>query len=316
MKWNFVFRVQSRMKDFSKNIILSILLIITGCKETSISPEESLTFIKLEYKVTGGFAGINEETVIYENGEAEFIHSFRGRKYIINVNLTKKQLNSINSLINTNKINELQDEYKPDYPVMDGFYNELKYTSKDGNKKIKFESGITLPQELTNIADMLYELREYMKLNSNFATLTNLWDREEIIKTWLFPNIKLENKAFFYDTIENSNEILNYFESIRNNFGYSILYLQADSLYSIYDGGTDYGYFNVHEVFTARLWRDVFDVDIKVIQNEGLVKTRDEWMAMNISFDENHVFVIDKIEDNGKALKLKLIPGKPIAGTK
>ncbi len=304
------------MQIVIKILFLSVFLIVSGCKETSINPEESLSFTKLEYKVISGFDSINEEAVIYADGEAEFIHYFRGRKYIININLTKGLLYGINAVINENKIYELNDEYKPDYPVMDGFYSELKYTSKDGTKKIIFESGITLPKELTNIADMLYELSEYIKLNCDFATLTSLWDREEIIKTWLFPDIKLENKAFFYDTIENSNKILEYFESIKRNYGYSILYLQGDSLYSIYDGGTNYGYFNVHEVFSARLWRDFSEVDIQVIQNKGLVKTRDEWMAMNISFDNNYAFVIDRIEDNGKALKLKLIPGKPIADTK
>ncbi len=200
--------------------------------------------------------------------------------------------------------------------MKDGFSCELKFTFKDGIKKIKFESGLTLPQELTKIVDMINELSEYIKVNGDFATLTNLWDREEIIKTCLFPDIKLENKAFFYETIENSNAVLEYFESMRRNYGYNILYLQGDSLYSIYDGGTNYGYFNVHEVFPARLWRDFCDIDIQVIQNEGLVKTKDEWLAMNISFDKNYAFVIDRTEDNGKALKFKLIPGRPIADTK
>jgi hypothetical protein len=133
----------------------------------------------------------------------------------------------------------------------------------------------------------------------------------EIIKKWMFPEIILEKKVYYYSETNNSGKILSYFEEIKKNIGYNILYLDRDSLYSIYDGGTDYGYFNVHEVFPTKLWYNYFQVDISIVQNTGIVHSTNEWDKMDISFNKIYVYVIDKIEDNGKAIKLKLIPGRP-----
>lgn len=300
------------MNVYYKNIFLLFALIIVGCEESNINPLESLSFHRLEFQITGGFAGIQHQTTISENGEVVFTHFYKNHKYIITKMLSKEQLDSLNIILIESKIFDLENEYKPNQPVIDGFTYKINYFSLDGqNKNIIIEAGAELPEELKTIVRKLCEINTYVQSNPNYGTLTSIWDEDEIIKRWIFPDIILEKNVYYYRAIKNSDTILSYFEDIKKNVGYNILYLTQDSLYSIYDGGTDYGYFTVHEVYPTKLWYNYFQVDLSIVRNAGLVQSTNEWYKMNILFNKTYVYVIDKIEDNGKAIKLRLIPGKP-----
>lgn len=300
------------MNVYYKNISLLFILLIIGCEESNINSVESPSFHKLEFQITGGYAGIQHQTTISENGEVTFTHYYKNRKYIITKILSKGQLDSLNIVVVENKIFDLKNEYKPNQPIMDGFTYKISYYSSTGrNKNIVVEDGTEIPEELKIIILKLSEINTFMQMSPDYGTLTSIWDGEEIIKKWIFLDIILEKKVYYYSEINNSDAILSYFEEIKKNVGYNILYLAQDSLYSIYDGGSDYGYFTVHEAFPSKLWYNYFQVDISIVLNAGIVRTTNEWDKMNISLNKTYVYVIDKIEDNGKAIKLKLILGKP-----
>ena len=295
-----------------KNISLLVILIFVGCKEPDINSAVYPSFEKLEYQITGGFAGVRYQTTIYRNGEAVFTHYYRNQKYIISVILSNEQLDSIDAVLIDNRIFDMEDEYKPSQPIMDGINYEINYNSSvRRSKNIIVEGGIEIQDGLKNILWKLSGINAFIESSANYGTLTTSWDQKETIKKWLFPEIKLGKGVFYYNEINNSTAILAYFEEIRNNTGYDILHWDLDSLYSIYDGGIDYGYFNVREAFPVKFWDDYFQVDITTVQNTGIIRSTDEWARMDILFDKTYVYVIDTLEDNGEAIKLKLIPGQP-----
>lgn len=302
------------MRIIKTLLIFSFLYLISGCEEPNINSVEnpSSSFLKLEFQVTGGSGGIQQQTTISENGEVVFTYYHKNHKYIITKMLSNQQLDSLNMILDEKKIFDLNDEYRPEQPIMDNFVYKISYYSLSGdNKNIVAEDGLEIPKELKIIIQKLSEIINFVQLNSDYGTLTSIWDIEEIIKEWKFPDIKLEKKVYYYNEINNSDSILSYFEEIKRNVGYNILFLSQDSLFSIYDGGLDYGYFNVYEIFPAKLWHNYFQDDISIVQDTRIVKSTNEWAQMNISLNKTYVYVIDKIEDNGRAIRLKLIPGKP-----
>jgi hypothetical protein len=236
--------------SYCKKIALIYILLMVGCYESNINSLEYPSFKELEYKITGGDTGIQYHTTIYENGEAVFLHYYKNQEYIISVMLLREQLDSINTFLIENKIYDLSNEYKPSQPVMDGFRYEINYhSSTRGDKNIIVDTGIEIPEELKKIIQKLFDINTFIQSNTEYGTLTTMWDQTETIKKWIFPEIVLEKKAYYYSEINNADSILNYFEEIRKDIGYNILYLDRDSLYGIYDGGIDYGYFNVYESF-------------------------------------------------------------------
>ena len=298
------------MKIYYKNFTLLFFLVIIGCEKTNINSVETPSFHKIAFNITGGEAGIQQQTTISENGLVEFIYYYKTHQYIVSKIISKSQIDSLYIVLD--KIFDLNDEYRAEQPIMDNFVYEITYQSSSGkNKNIIAESGIELPVELKNIIQKLTEINNYVQLSPDYGTLTSIWDTEEVIKKWKFPNIKLEKRVYYYNQINNSDSILLYFEEIKSNIGYNVLFLSQNSLYSIYDGGTDYGYFNVYEVFQANLWYNNFQDDISITQDTGLVKMTNEWQQIDILFNKTYVYVIDKIDDNGRAVKLRLIPGKP-----
>ncbi|MFZ0454392.1 MAG: hypothetical protein WAM24_11625 [Ignavibacteriaceae bacterium] len=295
---------------YYKDIILVFILLIIGCEKTNINSVESPSFPKVEFQVTGGYAGIQQQTIISENGEVVFLYYYKTHEYIISKILSKSQLDSLYIILD--EIFDLDDEYRPEQSIMDNYTYKINYQSLSGNKKsIIAESGIEIPEELKIIIRKLSEINVFIQMNPDYGTLTSIWDIEDVIKKWKFSNIKLEKKVYYYNEMNESDSILSYFEEIKNNVGFNVLFLSQDSLYSIYDGGTDYGYFNVYEVFQAKLWNNYFQDDISITRDTGIVKTTNEWQQMDILFNNTYAYVIDKIDDNGRAVQLQLIPGKP-----
>ena len=299
------------MKIYYKNLtLLFFLLLFIGCEKTKINSVETPSFHKIAFNITGGEAGIQQQTTISENGEVVFIYYYKTHKYIISKIISKSQIDSLYLVLD--KIFDLNDEYRPEQPIRDNFIYVINYQSISGkSKNIIAESGIELPEELKIIIQKLSEINNYVRSNPDYSTLTSMWDIDEIIKEWKFPDVKLEKKVYYYNETNNPDSILSYFEEIKRNIGYNVLFLSQDSLYSIYDGGTDYGYFNVYDVFQANLWYNYFHDDISITRDTGIVKTTNEWEQMKIFLNRTYVYVIDKIEDSGRARELQLIPGKP-----
>lgn len=299
------------MIRYFKNIALLLLIVIIGC-ERNFNLFEDQSSLKIEFIVTGGFAGIHHETSIYDNGDIEFIHNFWPKQYIIQTLLSKSQLDSLNTFLDEKEIFDLNDRYKRDQPVVDNIYYEISYHSTSGEIKNIFIEGLTeLPEILYNIINYILNINNFVQSNSDYGTLVSKWSIDAVIKEWIFNDINLEKKTYYYNEISNSDSILAYFEGIKRDIGYNILYLSQDSLYDIYDGGTDYGYFKVLKIYKAKLWGDYFQDDISIVKENGICRLMSEWDKMNISLNDTYVYVIDKIEDNGRAIELKLIPGKP-----
>jgi hypothetical protein len=293
--------------------LMFIILLISGCGESGVDSIRVVSFRSIEYDVTGGFAGVHQKTVIDSNGSAVFSYYRSNKKYCIAKKLTDEQLARLNPAFDQYVVFKLEDEYKPEHPIADGFSYHIKYVSDSGiTKDISASDGADIPFELKNMLTTLGEINRSINSEPEYATLISAWNGEGIVKNWIFTDVILEsNTAYYYDSLENAGQIIDYFRNVSAQYGNNILFLSGDSLYSIYDGGKSYGYFNVYRSFPAKLWDDIFDFDVNQVLNEGISKPLNEWKSIGLQPGNTYAFILDKIEDNGKAVQVRLISGVP-----
>jgi hypothetical protein len=193
---------------------------------------------------------------------------------------------------------------------MDGINVSIKDISGKASKNIYVEGGADIPRELENILRKLYEISSYIQSNPGYGTLTIPSPKPDIIKKWLFPGIKLQVRTFKYNELSSSDSIISYFDEIKKNYGNNILYWDQDSLYIIYDV-RDYEYFSVYTSYPIKYWSDEFSYDLSSVRDTGIALSINEWEERGIYLHKTYVYVIDKLEDNGQAIRVTLIPGKP-----
>ena len=310
-------QIQNQIKYYSRIAWLFLPFIFAGCNdEQEISGPGNESHMnsylkKLEYEIISGDEGVHDNAAILENGEVVLSHTVGGNKYVIITTLPGDYVKSIHEFLLLNKIQDLASEYKAPGMVLDGMEFNISYISSVSFNRVYAESGGKFPVQLENIIERMREVSAYIKSKADYGTLRSVWNRKDIIKSWKFPEIKLEKKVYMYNALSNATEIQSYFTQIKKSIGYNIIYWDHDSLFNIYDGGNDYGYFNVHEVFPIKLWSGYFQKDISVVQNEGIVLSTAEWQKMDLYLNNQYVFVTDKLTDNGNAIRLILIPGEP-----
>ncbi|MGK9369578.1 hypothetical protein ACSSWA_11810 [Melioribacter sp. Ez-97] len=296
-----------------KRILILLMFLAYSCGESGVDSIRVVSFRSIEYDVTGGFAGVHLKTVIDSNGNAVFSYYRSNKKYCIAKKLTDEQLARLNPPFDQYVVFKLEDEYKPEHPIADGFYYHIKYVSASGiTKDISASDGADIPFELKNMLTTLGEINRSINSEPEYATLISAWNGEGIVKNWIFTDVILEsNTAYYYDSLENAGKIIDYFRNVNDQYGNNILFLSGDSLYSIYDGGKSYGYFNVYRSYPVKLWNSIFDFDVNEVLNEGISKPLNEWKSIGLQPGNTYAFILDKIEDNGKAVQVRLISGVP-----
>ncbi|AFN75816.1 hypothetical protein MROS_2586 [Melioribacter roseus P3M-2] len=289
------------------------MFLTFACGETGVDSIRVVSFRLIEYDVTGGFVGVRLKTVIDSNGNAVFSYYRSNKKYCIAKKLTDEQLDRLNLAFDEYVVLRLQNEYKPEHPIADGFSYHVKYVSAGGiTKDISASDGADIPFEFKNILTTLGEINRSINSEPEYATLISAWEGEGIVKNWIFTDVILEsNTAYYYDSLENAGQIIDYFRNVNDQYGNNILFLSGDSLYSIYDGGKSYGYFRVYRSYPAILWNDVFDFDVNEALNEGISKQLYEWESIGLQPGNTYAFILDKIEDNGRVVQVRLVPGVP-----
>jgi len=81
--------------------------------------------------------------------------------------------------------------------------------------------------------------------------------------------------------------------------------------FEIYDGGENYGYFNAHQSYPIKYYDQEFNYSFPELQDNGIVLEKEEIENTKITLDISSVYILNELKDDGTAIKLKLIPGKP-----
>ena len=297
---------------FKLNFPVLIFLLLFYCEKSKTPIGPSIEYGKLEYKITAGEAGIFHEAQIDEKGLVYFTHFINGSgEYEITTSLTRQKQDSLIFILSENDFWDLSEKYSPDIPVVDGLYFSINYQTEDKSKEVIAEAGADIPVQLANIYHALEKTNQYILSNPDQATLIIPWNIQQTIKMWPYSDcVKLEKKSFNYEEINCATEILDYFENIRNEIGWDILYWDADYLYEIYDGGESTGYFNAHQKYPIKYYNQEFDYDLTELQNNGIIIDKGEIDDVKNILNSSKFFILDELKDNGLAIQLDLIPGK------
>lgn len=299
-------------------------LICAGCGILSNPVNYSAPAI-MEYSISGGVVGVNEKTIINENGFGELAHYAYGQKFVIQYQLSESQLDSLKRTFDDADFFYLKNEYKPSQTVADGFSYTITYATGDRTKTVLAEDGANYPKKLRNLLGKLHETNLLIKSIPDAGTL--VIDREYKIKQWLFSeDIKLEDnlqKEVYYLDSKVFREIFSFFVRIHNEEPRSsFLFWENDHLYQISASGLALyfeenigNYFYPFRRHPVRFWPPEFGFQLSEIPEAGLILESEEFNRVNNLLKEDatyfNIFIFDELKDGGKAVSLYLVSGKP-----
>jgi hypothetical protein len=194
-------------------------LLSSGCDSGVLEPADRSTPIStmvIEYTITGGFAGIHEETHIDEDGYCQLIY---GSEHELHYQMSESLLDSVRWLFQQADFFNLRDVYTPSQTVMDGFYYTITLSTPERTKTVRTETEAPHPQSLTRLLDMLHELN--WRIRSQPDVWTVRIGQEHTMKAWTFTeNVRLADNVGIWisdDGSEHLDEIFYFFQEIGQN---------------------------------------------------------------------------------------------------
>jgi hypothetical protein len=293
---------------------------LTGCDFSN--PWDYSSPATISHSITGGIAGIHEETVINENGLAKLTHHYSHQKYVVHDQLTSSQLDSLKDAFDRADFLTLRDRYEPKQIIMDGFLSSTTYSSDDGCKTVAVESGADLPKGLSGLLEQLYRTNEIILQNPDAGTL--LIGSTFTIKVWPFSeNIKLADHIDQDIHLNNAalyRDIFNLLDQIGGDIHQTVLW-EGDHLYRItfWRNGLTFeenigSYFRVWDV-PLRYWPAEFGFSLRDIPPTGQIVSaaahRDVRQFLNENTYYLQLFIFDELKDDGQAVWVTLLSGKP-----
>ena len=106
----------------------------------------------IEYHVSGGFAGIQNDLYIFENGTV--LRSLKPDSYSWSINQSK--MDQLRGMLSNASFSSFKEKYIPEYAISDAFYYSITYQ----RKKVSFEDGTDIPVVLKNITTLLKNISE------------------------------------------------------------------------------------------------------------------------------------------------------------
>lgn len=307
-------KFEPTLQSISMSLIAIFTFVLSSCIK---NPVDYVAPAIIEYTIAGGIAGIQEETIIDDNGLSELCH---GGGFILHYQLTESQLYKLKSMFSEADFFNLRNEYVPSRPIMDGFYYSITYTTDSKTKTITAATGAKFPNELEKLIEMLHELNSIIRSNADAGTLLIRW--EYTIKEWLFTNnIKLEDNLqnrVYTDGSEVFKEIFRFFKELQQN-DINALFWEGDYLYEItvgWGGEENDDYFKVNRKHPVRYWPENFGFNISRIPEKGIILEGEILSVVSNLLEEDvtnfNIFIFDALRDGGKAVSLILISGKSI----
>jgi hypothetical protein len=148
------------MMNFKRAFLIVVwaavfIVLLPGCDSDVLEPADRSTPMVIEYTITGGFAGIHEETHIDENGFCRLIYT-PGNE--VDYQMSESLQDSVRWLFQQADFFNLKNVYTPSQTVMDGFYYTITSSTPKQTKTVRTETQAPHPPSLTRLLDMLHEL--------------------------------------------------------------------------------------------------------------------------------------------------------------
>jgi|GEM_PF-2779710 len=147
------------------------ILLSSGCDSGVLEPADRSTpmaTMVIEYTITGGFAGIHEETHIDDDGLCRLID---GTGNEADYQMHESLRDSVRWLFQQADFFNLRDVYTPSQTVMDGFYYTITLSTPERTKTMRTETEAPHPQSLNRLLDMLHELNWRIRSQPDVWTL-------------------------------------------------------------------------------------------------------------------------------------------------
>lgn len=304
------------MRQFTIFLIFVNLVVFLSCNKDSTSPISPSEPAIIEYRITGGIAGINENTIIDEAGFCELTHFKHSENFKIQSQLSSQQLLNLKSKFAQTFFFQLDEEYTPSQQIMDGFFYTIKYSTNSRSKTVKTQTEAGGPN--ISLIEALHETNYYIHSNPDAVTLIIF--QEYIIKEWPFSDIlclkdNIYNDIFFTEAQSHIN-IHDYLYSIKDDIN-DCLFYEENLLYDIslgWCGGGDFDNFEPREETEIRFWPENLGFDISDITEIGYVVEDDNLNSVLSIFQESrsHIFIYNELADGGKAVWVLKITGRPV----
>ncbi len=158
--------------DFKRAFLIVVsgalfIILLPGCDSDVLEPTDRLTLMVIEYTITGGFAGIHEETHIDEYGFCRFTY---GSGNEADYQMRESLLDSVRWLFQRADFFNLKNVYTPSQTVMDGFYYTITSSTTERSKTVKTETEALHPPSLNRLLDMLHELNRRIRFHTDVGT--------------------------------------------------------------------------------------------------------------------------------------------------
>ena len=114
----------------------------------------------ISYLITGGFAGVHEETDIDEDGHARLILYTND---VRRCELSLERLDDLKKDFRRAHFFRLKKSYKPSQPIMDGFYYTITYATEGRTKTVRVEDGANISDTLQKLLEALHDTNYYIK---------------------------------------------------------------------------------------------------------------------------------------------------------
>jgi hypothetical protein len=194
-------------------LLFSFILISTliKCDDNSITKPDNYEDFYLEYNVSGGIAGMNNNLEIFENHDVTYMSYYHRVKDII----SQERLHEIFNLLNDNDYFSLDSQYVSN-EIMDDIYITITYQSATISKKV-FASVSYYSDSNSNVKVRLMNIREYFE--NYITTLTNDVNSgkvtiysQSVLEEWPFSE-KISLSDNLSKSVGVNEEIYNYLKS-------------------------------------------------------------------------------------------------------
>jgi len=132
-------------------VVAAWLLATCGAPATSSSGQSAAGDVLIQYRRTGGIAGLDDRLTIQADGQAILTRKGGERQTIT---LDKTTLSSLQATLGEADFLELESQYQPARDIPDAFHYEVSYQVDNGRHTVAATDS-SVPEQLAPVLDKL-----------------------------------------------------------------------------------------------------------------------------------------------------------------
>ena len=143
---------------------LSLFLIFLHCDILSPDNKKNEDPFEVHYIISGGFAGILDETTVDESGYSQLTdRNYNSLCY----QLPDSALDALHDCIRKSCFFFLKNNYETDIPYADGFQYQITVIQDDKSKTVQTTDGASIPESLEELLWCLHAINGTIKESVN-----------------------------------------------------------------------------------------------------------------------------------------------------